>query len=927
MSKTTSDDRQWLHRNSLSRLSGAPSVEGDDIIESINEEMTPPLDMLASATPDLVLNVGSIEKANTLTGLNRSIPPINDIIPSFSSGTITLPATSGGNIVTSVGADPVLTISDDSFLKIGVNLNENGEFELAFGTEGASLAAATNPPSINKTYAIGYIVARTVGSAVQNVENSDIYQYVGGGSGGGGGGLEPVFTASDTPTAEIGKHFYLQNANTDVTVSIGDDLFEEGAVIAFTPVGSRDSMKRATILQPGTKSINGKSQDYYIHVPIGSTTTLTADFSNDNWVVTTDLSKSFDDGEVNYLREADVDTTGELASITPDLVSAGDADGWVGESGNQIMMVTESNIVRGYRSLIPRNSSAAVQELYADFEVPEADKNKLLKVEFDYKALGSYTDGDWSIAVHKDPTGTNDEILAPVEIPATEGVFSASWVSEGADTYRLKFVSANKAILDANSIAVDRIIVGPGTINSGAVVGRWESYAGSLTNVSTSEADFEYRRVGENIEVAATAIVTSVSGDIILSLPPGLSIDVDKVSSASSDRYLNGTAFAKDISNGASSAEGIPMADTSTQIKVRMHNNSAFWQNTLPFTWASPDQLAIRFTAPITEWAGSGILNVLDSGVINSNSRLSYTKDDAQQFHENGSTVIIYNDAEFDESLGQYNSSTGEYTATSDQVVQVDAGISFDGGTGTDIKMYIRVDGTILRRRTNTNAQDHVTISSQVKLLEGEVLTVTATNGVNNETNSTVADFNWLQISTIPSISANEPVGFGLATAENPGLVKKPNGTIRLDSPGVGAAGHGTVGTRIRRFTNSETSGDGFTYADDAAQGMTVTVNQDCIAAISYTDDGNSELEIGITFNAAGSSDPNGSGADNRATSVAAVPTSQRLIMTRSEPLDHVNVSATFKFNAGDVIRAHTNGNATESNNQIQFLVQEIFRL
>jgi len=36
--------------------------------------------------------------------------------------------------------------------------------------------------------------------------------------------------------------------------------------------------------------------------------------------------------------------------------------------------------------------------------------------------------------------------------------------------------------------------------------------------------------------------------------------------------------------------------------------------------------------------------------------------------------------------------------------------------------------------------------------------------------------------------------------------------------------------------------------------------------------------------------------------------------------------SATFKVNAGDIIRAHTNGNADFTTDEVQFTIQEMYR-
>jgi len=225
MPNTKQDSRQWIHKLALNRLSKAVDPEGDNIIASIDSELTPPLEMQASSTPDLVLNLGAIMLQNSETDRFRTIPPISNLLPTFAGGTVTFPATSGNPIVTSAGDDPTLTISNDSFLKMGVFLDPLGNIVLQPGTEGASLAAATNPPLVSSTHPMGYVVVRTVGAAVQNVEDSDIYQYVGGGAGGSGSGdASSIITRlKDTQENSIFKQM------TGVDLSSDEDAHIDGS--------------------------------------------------------------------------------------------------------------------------------------------------------------------------------------------------------------------------------------------------------------------------------------------------------------------------------------------------------------------------------------------------------------------------------------------------------------------------------------------------------------------------------------------------------------------------------------------------------------------------------------------------------------------------------------------------------------------------
>lgn len=176
------DARQWVQRTVLERITNLADSQGDVILPALNSEVTPPLELKATDTPDLVVNVGPITVANPSTNLTRTTPLINGAAPAFTSGTVTFPAASGGNAVPSAGSSIVITVASGNFLKVGILLKDDGDLELVAGTEGASIAAATVPPSVDGTFYIGYVILENVGGTIQNITNSRIIQFVGGGS-------------------------------------------------------------------------------------------------------------------------------------------------------------------------------------------------------------------------------------------------------------------------------------------------------------------------------------------------------------------------------------------------------------------------------------------------------------------------------------------------------------------------------------------------------------------------------------------------------------------------------------------------------------------------------------------------------------------------------------------------------------------------
>lgn len=132
------------------------------------------------------------------------------------------------------------------------------------------------------------------------------------------------------------------------------------------------------------------------------------------------------------------------------------------------------------------------------------------------------------------------------------------------------------------------------------------------------------------------------------------------------------------------------------------------------------------------------------------------------------------------------------------------------------------------------------------------------------------------------------------------------------------ANGYGSTNTKIRRWTNSITSsnnytfgGPAMTYADDASLGGSITINQDGIYAISYTDQFSAASSLGITVNTLSPT--------TNITSISATSSTLVAINGNSSATGiGVHCGATFHCKAGDVIRAHTNGTSSGANTVLE---------
>ena len=212
------DSRQSRQRSVLDQLSNSTDLRLDVILNLINDELTMPLRMSADATPSLKLNIGAIEvqtiDGSNGTGRKRTIQPISNLLPSFTAGFMTFPASSGGTITASgfsLQSAYTLTVTSGNYIKVMIALNSLGQVVLSFGTEGASEAAATVPVALSGTLALGYVVLQNVGGVVQSVTDSNIRQFSGGG-GGGGSGASAKQVTQNSHGFKVGNVVYLNGS-------------------------------------------------------------------------------------------------------------------------------------------------------------------------------------------------------------------------------------------------------------------------------------------------------------------------------------------------------------------------------------------------------------------------------------------------------------------------------------------------------------------------------------------------------------------------------------------------------------------------------------------------------------------------------------------------------------------------------------------
>lgn len=174
---TKLDSRQVISLDALNQLTaGVQDIELDNILRSIDSDLTPILKLDTDGA--LTISVGTNLKTNPETGKQTSLPPINGIIPTFTTGSIVFPSTSGGTITVTPGTDTTLVMSANRFIKAGIYVNDSGNLFVNLGLQAATIAGATTPETLPNSIAIGYVVLATDASNnISNILEDAVFQY------------------------------------------------------------------------------------------------------------------------------------------------------------------------------------------------------------------------------------------------------------------------------------------------------------------------------------------------------------------------------------------------------------------------------------------------------------------------------------------------------------------------------------------------------------------------------------------------------------------------------------------------------------------------------------------------------------------------------------------------------------------------------
>ncbi|MDB4725787.1 hypothetical protein OAF54_00030 [bacterium] len=497
-------------------------------------------------------------------------------------------------------------------------------------------------------------------------------------------------------------------------------------------------------------------------------------------------------GEINYIDNHDAEDTSTTGWATyDDGASATPVDGTGGTSSNLTLTNQDTTVLRGSYSFKLAKGAADAQGEGAsyDFSIDKADVNKLLKIQFDYNTGGTYAADDLAVYIIGDTGGTPFLIT-----PSATGIAGwdkdndgsaqmlVSFSSTDATDYRLIFhVTSTSA--SAYDFYFDNVIVGPGSIVTGAAIGPWtEETTVSVSALNPADEKIYWRRSGEDMEiyVVVDSGTPTAATDISLTVPNGKTINTALLGVGSGIKYLDGVAYGRDTNNATNSEIGVPYAVDSTTIKVITRGNYKSWKTSAtgyPYNWEADDRFFMSAKIPIAEWAGSGTQYQLNDNMVQANYRAGVGETAGGDNLTNGTyNLIKFDTSTFGDSTA-YDSSTGVWTAPFTGEVTVSGTIA-GNATSTYMWPILKLNdaaesfnANVYRVGGKEDGREYADFNWTVPVSEGDTLSIHCYwSGTSSTVQGGVAR-TFASFVRVADYTAGQAVGLGLADADNAGLV------------------------------------------------------------------------------------------------------------------------------------------------------------
>ena len=490
-------------------------------------------------------------------------------------------------------------------------------------------------------------------------------------------------------------------------------------------------------------------------------------------------------GEINYISNPDAETNADDWNTYDDGASATPVDGTGGSPSTLTFTAQSSHVIRGGQSFKLAKSAANGQGegISTDFTIDKADPNKLLKISFQYNTDLTYTDEDIKVYIYDVTSATlitpaDNGIIGVDKVDASSGSRTIGWASTDSVSYRLIFhqTTTNASTAD---FYFDNVIVGPGSVATGAVVTAWESYTPSNTQgFGTITSRLQWRRVGENVEIQGDFTAgTTATSEAQIELPNSYAINFASAT---------GTVIVGTYSrNAAEDITGLQLLGTDGDTFINFARHS-ITTNYNPLTAVNGDdtvgsaqRVSFNASVPVAEFQGSGTVNLMSDNVAAANVKVKYNITDTS-YTANSTVDFDTEVTDYFTTVGTWANTNGAITIPADGTYDISCYVRANSAGSWDAStiMSVHIDSTV--RATLARVPISITSyelggTTSLKLSKGAILTIECNE---NETLDAEPSATQLTITRQQDYSAGQPVAFGDATATTAGLTYKVSDVV-----------------------------------------------------------------------------------------------------------------------------------------------------
>lgn len=524
--------------------------------------------------------------------------------------------------------------------------------------------------------------------------------------------------------------------------------------------------------------------------------------------------------------------------------------------------------------------------------VPRAYRGQVLTLSMPYKVTGTISSGDFVPYAYD---VTNSVAIAPTivsGISSTDGRLICTIVTATTTAQLRVGVHVARAVnTGAVDIYFDDVVLSAVEPQANVPMSDWAAYTPTFTGFGTvSTSSMWWRRVGDSVEIKGTwTNGTTTATEARVSLPNGIISDSAKVPAIrESGIYFRNLSS---VSNG-----GAVLIEPGVSY-FTFGNKDTFSGTSLnPVTKVngdsmnSADPVAVDFISiPISGWSSGGGT----SPILSLSDWKSYTP--------TGSWVTNTTYTGFWRRVGD-SIEVSAMVTTSGAPTAAQLTFGLPSGLVIDTaKLPAQDDGVVPYVGEGQAYDDGVaTYQCQVAISSGGSPTTVAVRTSAGNLSST----NPFTFGAGDKVSVKFKAPISGWTSTSSGTLTAPRSEVVVE----GGNGHGSTGTKIRRFdTQVKAVGAAISYADSATDGGSFTINEAGVYAVTYLDfDGGGADTYGISVN-----------ASSLTTDIGSLSySSGKRAHTRIDVTGGGSETVTWigNLSVGDVVRAHGNGGLDATN-------------